>query len=202
MRSQLVRILALIPLILGLAGCMGSEAFSAEDAAVRFGTETMSEGSVVDQSSIQIRQVREVGDKKYVLFSFERQNNNHHERCLMLYEARRTPLRMWFAGSGGGGCGGSVDGTEEIPKIDSGGGSSMGSDDPVGTSQAYGVVNDQNIVRVRVTWDDGAVFDADLFNSSYLVMRDGQFQSTMIEGLDADGAVVEQMDWDRAPGKE
>lgn len=205
MKKQFVYGLALVLLAMLLPGCMGREAFSAEDAAMKFGIENMREGAVVDQETVVIRQVREMDETtKYVLFSFDRQMNNRQERCLMLYETHRNPFGMWYSGSGGGGCGGPVDGAaEEIPAIDSGGGSSAGSDDPLGTSQAYGIVNDDKIVKVRVTWDDGAIFDADLVNSSYLIMRDGQFQTTMIEGLDADGAVVERVDWGRpAPGKE
>lgn len=205
MKKQFVNGLALLLLTVLLHGCMGIEAFSAEDAAIKFGTENMREGAVIDQESIIIRQVREIDEStKYVLFSFDRQMNNRPEHCLMLYETHRNPLGMWYSGSGGGGCGGPVEGAaEEIPAIDSGGGTSMSSDNPLGTSQAYGVVNDDTIVKVRVTWADGAVFDADLVNSSYLIMRDGQFESTTIEGLDADGAVVERVDWGRpAPGKE
>lgn len=205
MKKQSVYGLALILLAVLLPGCMGREAFSAEDAAVKFGMENMREGAVIDQKSIVIRQVREMDENtKYVLFSFDRQMNNRPERCMMLYETHRNPLGMWYSGSGGGGCGGPVEGAEEeVPAIDSGGGSSTSSDKPLGTSMAYGLVHDEQIVKVRITWNDGAMFDADLVNSSYLVMRDGQFETTMIEGLDADGAVVERVDWGRpAPGKE
>lgn len=205
MKKLFVRALAILLLAIMLYGCSGGEAFSAEDAAVKFGIENMHEGAVIDQESITIRQVREIDENiKYVLFSFQRQTNGRQERCLMLYETRRTPLGFWSSGSGGGGCGGPIAGIEEeIPAIDSGAGISTNSDNPLGTSQAYGLVNDENIVKVRVTWDDGAIFDADLVNSSYLIMRDGQFETTMIEGLDADGAVVEKVDWGRpAPGKE
>lgn len=205
MKKLFVRALAILLLAIMLYGCSGEESFSAEDAAVKFGMENMHEGAVIDQESIKIRQVREMDENtKYVLFSFDRQMNNRPERCLMLYETRRNPIGMWVSGSGGGGCGGPVEGAaEEVPAIDSGGGSSTNSDKPLGTSQSYGVVNDDTIVKVRITWNDGAIFDADLVNSSYLVMRDGQFETTMIEGLDTDGAVVERVDWGRpAPGKE
>lgn len=205
MKKQFVYVLALVLLAVLLPGCMGRESFSAEDAAVKFGIENAPGGGVVDQESITVRQVREMDENtKYVLFSFERQTADRPERCMMLYETHRNPFGMWYSGSGGGGCGGPVEGAaEEIPAIDSGGGTSTSSDNPLGTSQAYGVVNDDTIIKVRVTWADGAVFDADLVNSSYLIMRDGQFETTMIEGLDADGAVVEKVDWGRpAPGKE
>lgn len=189
-----------------LVGCVGGDlgAFSAEDAAVRFGTEQMSEGVVVDPQSIEVRQVREVDDNKFVLFSFTRMMNNHQERCLMLYETHRTIMQTWASGSGGGGCGGSIDGTEEaLPLIEAGGGMGTSSDDPLGHSHSYGLINDDRIVKVRVTWDDGNIFETDVINSSYLIMRSGQIEVGQVEGLDADGAVVEKVEWGRpAPGKE
>ena len=66
--------LAMPLLLLLLAGCgSGMGSFSAEDAAVKFGIENMHEGAVIDNESIEVRQVREIDNAKYVLFTFNRQ---------------------------------------------------------------------------------------------------------------------------------
>lgn len=195
MKSPLVRILALILLVFTLAGCSGgqSAASDAEKAAVRFGIASFNDGAIVVPWSTAVWQVQEVKeDIKLVLFTFNRLTVDGPERCLMLYETRPDPKGLWSINSGGGSCNGQIKGMNQgLPALDSSWGTISNPNAAAVTNSLayYGVVHDENIVKVRFSWDDGFVFDADVINSSYLVTRDGQLDAR-IEGLDADGAVV------------
>ncbi len=102
MKSQLVRILALISLVLGLAGCQRDENATSEakEAVVRSGVKLFNDGALVVPWSVIVRQVQEVDeDTQYVLVTFDRLTVERPERCLILYEACRDNFGEWSTGS-------------------------------------------------------------------------------------------------------
>lgn len=198
---------ALLLTILLLTGCVPpGSAFSPENAAANFATRTMGFNATIISESVQVRQKIEWTDRTtMVMVSFDRLIDSRQESCLMTYETRRESLGMWSAGGGGGGCTSQIGqaGFDPGQPLDVGGGQNGGSTpaDP-GFSYVNGLVYQDDIQRVRVTWDDGQQQTVEVTNKSYLALRAGQFGWQAVEGLNAAEEVIFGQTMETAPGKE
>jgi hypothetical protein len=165
--------------------------FSPEQAAIQAMRDSQGQGTVYEDT-IQVLQSNQVGKDVYVLYSFRTREVNYDADCLWMYRVQRGRLGLWQPSSGGGGCSGTLPGTEASPLMDveiSGGHSTTGPLDP-GTSETYGKVNRPEITKIRVTWDDGQSVEVDVVKASYMVVRSGLVKAARVEGLDKSGAVV------------
>ena len=196
---------ACLALAVLLSGCGRSGmAFTPQQAVVSSIMERTQPGSIVDQSSVQVRQSQELSGHTFVMISYNQTIENRNESCLMMYEVRRSSLGTWVPGSGGGGCQGRIGGGDPAPEqaveIGSGQSGSSGPDDP-GFSNVNGLVHQEGIVKIRITWHDGSTQEVDVINGSYLALRAGEYQMTKVEGLSQDGDVLFTYSNEIAPGK-
>ncbi len=189
-------------LALSLSACGGDSlpmAFSPQQAAIQMANNAMGgpqHQSFVIPESIFVHQTQELNGHTFVLLSFNRNaEGGRLEECTMMYEVRKTFVG-WTPGSGGGGCAGRIGGSQEPdpkPAMEVGGGSNSGggfnSNEP-GFSDVNGVVNNNEIIKVRITWDDNQVQEVEVINGSYLALRVGKFHWTKVEGLGADANVL------------
>lgn len=193
-------------LLLALVACSpGGLAFSPQQAAFKAANRNTQRGAVVDQNSVQVRQTVELGGKTFVLVSYRQQVEARQEECLTLYEARKELIGTWAPGSGGGGCSGALPGAAPDPKqpMDIGSGSSGSGDarDP-GFAHVNGLVNQKEIEKVRVTWNDNETQEVPVSSESYLAVRIGNYRLMKVEGLGANDEVLYEYTPQSAPGKE
>ncbi len=205
--GHFLRPLILLLIAFALSGCVvpPDSAFSPEGAATNFAARVMGLNATVIPESFQVRQKIEwTRQTTMIMVSFDRLIDGRQESCLMTYETRRGPLGLWSAGGGGGGCSAPVDQAGMNPRqaMDVGGGNNGGSNpaDP-GFSYVNGLVYQDDIVQVRVTWEDGQQQAVKVINKSYLALRAGQFAWKNVEGLNAAEEVVFGQALEIAPGK-
>jgi hypothetical protein len=198
----------LTSLVMGLllAGC-GSMAFSPQQIAFNEATSAMGPGGgTTDPASVRVLQMVEYKGKTFVVTSFNVTIENRINQCLFVYGVQRSAIGSWSPFSGGGGCAGQIGGAEgpaPLPISDIGGGRSGGSGptDP-GFSHLVGLVQQDDLTRVRITWNDNSVQEVDVVNGSFFAVRAGQLDMNNIEGLNKDGEVLyNQQDPQPAPGK-
>ncbi len=208
MNHRRISLILSIPLItLFLAGCISGPnmAFTPEQVAIRGVIDQHGSGAVVDQSSVQIRQSLPMDRNTFVVVSFTQMEGDRKDKCLFVYHLIRNIIGAWQPRSGGGGCSGTFIGGPEQPgqSVEIGGGQSgsTGPGDP-GYSHTAGLVNQKDITKVRVTWNDGSQQEVDVINSSYIAVRTGSLINQKVEGLNADGEVVFKNERQVAPGKE
>jgi len=172
-----------------LAGCQGI-AFSAEAAAQQQIFRTPLNDFQIDPTTYQVLQTNELGDTKLILASFQGTRlNSGRETCLFLYETFRM-MAGWVAGSGGGGCSNEIPDPETRP-VSIGVNRSSGRDqnDP-GHSTVSGLIFQDDIDSVQVTWSDGQQQEASISNHSFLAARAGNLDFAKIEVLDTQGNIV------------
>jgi len=190
MKTQLRNVPLLGLTLLILTGCIvpPGSAFTPENAAANFAAQTMSVNATVLSDTLQVRQKIERTPKTVVVMvSFDRLIDGRRETCLMTQETRRGPLGLWSAGSGGAGCAGQPAGQDQfvpLQPLDVGGGQNGGPNpaDP-GFSYVNGLVYQDDITLVRVTWEDGQQQIVEVINQSYIALRAGQFSWQSVEGL-------------------
>ena len=189
-------------LLLALPACAGL-AFSPEQAAmnaVRGNLDT--NVSMVVNSLIVHQSVKARDDLYVVIMSFKQiRANSGDETCLYTYEiAKQGPI--WGPNSGGGGCWTQniVNGLPEDIQI---GSSQSTSNQPgdAGFSQAYGLVTNPEIVKVKVNWDDGQQEELAVSESTFVSYRFGLFDMVSLEGLNEKGEVIYTSNPQVAPGK-
>jgi hypothetical protein len=183
-------------------------AFSAEQAAVTAATGiTTGQGAVVNASSVQVLQSQALAGRAFVLVGFEQVKEGRKEQCLFMYETVRARFGLWVPESGGGGCSPPVEVNGEAqldkPALEIGGGTSSSGSGPLleSFSHVNGLVYQEDIAEVRVTWEDGQQQSVPVVNGSYLIVRTGEVGFGNVEGLDAEGEVVFGRDLETAPGK-
>jgi hypothetical protein len=188
-------------LALLMGGCtLGEISYSPQAAAIRGLTDGNNPMGLIDQSSLLVRQSAAMGSKVFVMVSFSEKVENRLDKCLFVQETERSGVGAWILRGGGGGC----SGTEEPPpapfEVGTGMSGGSGPNDP-GYCWAYGLVNQADIIKVRVTWNDGQQQEVAVINSSYLAIRAGEFGLQNIEGLNTSGEVVYRFEQQAAPGK-
>lgn len=202
---MLFKIIA-IALVLGLlmGGCtLGQASYSPQAAALRGLSDGNNPMGLVDQSSLLVRQSVAIGSKVFVMVSFSERVENRLDKCLFVQEIERSGVGAWIVRSGGGGCSGNAGGENPPPvpvEVGTGTSGSSGPNDPV-YCWAYGLVNQTDITKIRVTWNDGQQQEVAVINSSYLAIRAGDFRLQNIEGLNTSGEVVYTSEQQAAPGK-
>lgn len=136
--------------------------------------------------TIQVLQTQSLRDDVIVLVTFQAvRNNGQLSECVFMYEAKRDTLE-WTVGGGGGGCG-LPGGMGEPIGIGAGRHHSFGEDS---YSCVDGLVYDDEVEAVQVTWGDGERQCIEVVNDSYLIVREGSHEYAEIRALDTDGEVI------------
>lgn len=190
-----------------LTGCLpGTMSFSPQEAALRAANDRRGFNAVVDQSSVQIRQSVSMGGRVFVMISHSQMDGGRQDKCLIVYATERSSIGTWVPRSSGGGCSGTMPGSEEPPPVpmEAMGGTGGGSNpNEPGESYTYGLVNPtetgETIVKVRVTWDDGQQQEAGIVSGSYIAVRAGSFHFQKLEGFNANGVIVHTIDIPNSP---
>jgi len=201
-RATIVILFAIGALL--LAGCgQSAMAFSPQQAAIRAVTLQHGPNIVVDQNTIQIRQTVQMDKVTFVALSYRQTDDGKKSDCTMVYGIEQKALAAWAPIGGGGGCT-FTEGDQAPPAepVEFGSGTNGGSNpaDP-GFSYAYGLVNQDSVVKVRVIWADGQQQEVSVVNSSYLAVRAGEVHAEKVEGLNVNGDLVYGNDPAPAPGK-
>lgn len=177
------------------SGCEGGLPFrlsarTAEDAIIKdFQVNVRRQKMAVDWNTVEIVQQREIEEGVvFALLSFQKhKENGQQQRCQYYYGAKQAGDRWSVQGSGGGCLPAGqlpVDGSP----ISTGYGGGW-SRDPSGLtfSLVSGVVYDDSIKQVLITWDDGVQQPANIENHSYMAVRLEVRQMSKIEAMDRDG---------------
>jgi len=180
---------ALLCTVLLLSGCGTLLNISPERAAVQEVLNDRARDFQVDPDSIEVLQTAELGENVFVLVLYEGNRlPGQRDSCLYVYETQRFPLG-WRIRSGGGSCGPADDPGEPI-QLGSGSSLRDGRGEFSSTSHVHGRVNDEAIVAVEITWDDGESQRVEVINSTILLVRSGQHSWTLAEGFNAQDEVV------------
>jgi hypothetical protein len=174
-----------IPILLLALALLTACALSPEEAAIQAVQE--SQGITrISPGTLQHLQTQPWQDGVMVLVSYQTLvENGQIAECVSLYEAQRQQLG-WASGGGGGGC---WTGGGHSEPIGIGAGQHSGNGRP-GLSYVYGLVYDERVAAVKVTWDDGQEQQGEVVNGSYLVLRAGAHDYGQIRALDAEGNTI------------
>ena len=195
-------LLILVVIAALVAGC-GGVVFSPADAAVRQTMENQLPEFTVNPNSIEVLQQVELSNVMIVLVKFSGiRVSAGQEECLFTHSVKRTWMGTYQGGGGGGGCSSQKPDPEAQPiSIMSGKNSGDGIGDP-GYSEVDGEVFRDDITSVIITWSDGKTEKLDVIARSYLAAREGQFDRSKVEALNAAGEVVYTDELNIAPGKQ
>lgn len=174
-----------------LAGCQ-MFAFSPEQAAMQAVLNNQGHNTSIDSNSLQVLQTQELGEMTLVHMRYKGMDARMGETfCDAMYAVKKSKLGGWSPTSGGGGCSNQRPDDPNQPPVSMGGNRSSGNgpNEP-GHTVLSGLVNQEDIKSIQITWIDGTVQQTDVVNGSYLAGRIGQFAWSKIEGLDADDQVV------------
>lgn len=198
-KSSLITLLVIAVLVSGCGGMV----FSPAEAAIRHTMDTPLPEFTVNPNSIQVLQQVELGNVVIVLVKFSgTRASTGQEECLFTHGVERTWMGTYQGGGGGGGCSSQPPDPETQPiSIMSGKSSGRDIGDP-GYSEVSGEVFRDDVTSVIVTWSDGKVEQVDVINGTYLTAREGQFDRSKIEAINADGEVVYTDEMRIAPGKQ
>ena len=182
----------LISLMLLLAACGPVLAFTPERAVIQ--DLLASNAGQIIPDSIRVLQVQPWQDGHLVLAAYQIQDVNQVQDCASITQViqRRTG---WIPSSGGAGCQTAVPNTQPIDL--NGGGLSGTHTQP--TYYYYGLVYDQNVSAVEVTWDDGQVQSTAVVNNSYILARNTDSQALQIRALNAAQEVIFSFDMAEPP---
>jgi hypothetical protein len=202
MKTRTFLILILLSGMLLLSACVGLY-FSPEAAATSAALNSGDSNFRVDRASMQVHQTLKMSDdSRVVILSFQGdRGSTGPESCVYSYHVQKIRLG-WQPSSGGGGCR-TTQPNENVESIEIGAGQSGSSrpGDP-GFSQVYGLVNHEDIVKVRIIWGDDQVDEVEVINSSYATARLGLFEMKRVEGLNSQGQPVYDNSPQIAPGKQ
>jgi hypothetical protein len=154
-----------------------------------------------------VRQTIESETKTFVLLTYQQKQEGREDKCIHMAATIRNRFGLWAVDSSGGGCTGRVGGGSSLepeqPLEISSGNSGRNSPTDPGYSYVDGLVHDENIHSVRITWDDGTIQEMDVINGSLLAVQAGVMNYQAIEGLNADGDAIFLTQFGvTAPGKE
>jgi hypothetical protein len=196
--------LTLLLLLVGLPACRGNIfAFGPEQAAVSAVRNNLEPNVKMVDNSLQVHQtVKAKDDLAVVIMTFKQvRAKSGDETCMYTYEVLKRSIG-WAPKSGGGGCWTNFQADLEA---DIQVGTSMStSSEPgdLGFSQAYGLVRNPEIVKVKVTWNDDSEEVVSLNNSTFVSFRIGQFEMRNVEGLNEQDEVIYSFAFATAPGKQ
>ncbi len=181
-----------------LAGCAaGGVAYSPQEATLRNVNAGDIPGLVVDANSVQVRASMKMDNRVFVMASYSGRIDNQPNKCVAVYENQRSVIGTWFSSSSGSGCSGVQGGEEPPPAPFESNGGSTGSNpnNPMsGYSYAYGLVNQAEITKIRVTWADGQQQEVGVTNGSFLAVHTGVTQQRKIEGINDKDEVLHTID--------
>ncbi len=194
-RSMKIRKQTLIPLLLLslvlalLAGCQDRGEVSPEDAAALQLIRMEQPDVVIDPNSIDFLQSQELDGRVYVLYTYNRNWNGRNQQCLAVTDTYQNLFSGWFAENGSASCPErDLEGVQATGVIDTFGGTffHQGKQDMEHTF-ASGRVNQPEIVRVRVAWDDGLAQEAAVEQGAFLAIRSGEASIKAAVGLNEAG---------------
>jgi hypothetical protein len=186
-----------------LAAC-GAVAFSPETAAINAVANASDPNVTINRESIQVHQSVEVGDKlRVVVLTFNQiRAGSGVENCLYTYEVARR-FYGWGLKAGGGACSTPPAIGEERADLEIGAGQSSSSDPgDIGFSEVHGFVNNPEITKVQVTWNDDQADEAAVVNNTFVAYRIGKYDMKHVEGLSESGETIYTFTFEIAPGKQ
>jgi hypothetical protein len=175
-----------------LSACEGIN-FSPEAAAAQIITFSPDPSVTIDKNSFKPLQTVKVNDSSaIVVFTFQQNRNpSGQETCFYSAIVNKNGL-SWQSNSDGGGCDPILPADQmEALRVDSGQSSSTPTDP--GLSEVHGLVQKASVVKILLTWNDGLVVDVPIANGAFVTYRQGTFDMQSIQGLDAQGLVVQQI---------
>lgn len=191
-----------VALLFTLTAC-GSFGFSPELSAMSAVRSTIDSNAKMVDNSLVVHQSVKARDNLYVVIMTFNQvrAGTGDETCLYTYEIEKRNLG-WSPNSGGGSCWTQdIDtGLPEDIQIGSSQSSSNQPGDP-GFSQAYGWVTNPEIVKVRVTWNDGQQEELSVTDSTFVAFRFGLLTLQNLEGLNENGQAIYSYNTQAAPEK-
>jgi len=173
-----------------LAAC-GTVCLSPEDAATKMLLEETANGMQVNNETLAVRQTLIVEDgQSIVAITFEgTRPEMGMVKCFYTYQTLQK-MTGWVAANGGGFC------KEKQPErqisdlevmVAHYSGQRPG--EP-GYTQIYGNINNPDIVKIQVIWDDNVVTEMDVVNATMLTLRNTQLMAKTVEGLNKQGQVI------------
>ncbi len=178
--------------LLMMAGCQGISSLSADEAAKRQILNRPAVGEVIDPASITALQRQTFEGSTYGVLSYKSVWDGQRQDCLRMIGMRPDLLAGWKLVSSTGSCiqiGTGTANTDQLLEIFSGTDSRADQKKP-DISRAFGKVNDNAIVKVRIVWQDGQSQEVQVVNSSYIAIRTGKAQLKTAEGFDSENAVI------------
>jgi len=190
MKIKILKMLLPLLLLTILPACQGNAA-SPQAAATRALMEGSTKGMVVDQTTLEMRQTLDVDQSQsIVVLAFQAADSRQGPvTCLYTYQT----LHFWYgwtAANGGGSCRADIPEQQQDFNIFSGHYSGSRPKDP-GYTQVYGYIDNPQILKVRITWDDNQVTEAAVINGTAISVRSGGWMMKFAEGLDQQDQVIE-----------
>jgi hypothetical protein len=185
MRSSIRNLLLLLSLL--LTACGSSGGLTPEIAVLR--KLTVARG--IDPFSIRILQSQAYQKHVLILISYTGTSlKGKRMGCGSFYDTYRDDKSTWMVGSQGMSC--ESIGPFGVWSIGTGGGVSHLAEPGGGAlySYIYGQMDNEDIVTVTITWEDGQTQTTPVRQGTYLVIRDGQHSYLNVEGKDASGSTV------------
>jgi hypothetical protein len=145
----------------------------------------------VDKATLQVPLSTELSDNEaIVLLTYQgMRQGSGPETCVNTYQVIKRPYG-WTPANGSGLCRQDLPGQDNQDlEISSGRYPGKKPQEP-GYSLVYGLVNNPEIQKVRVTWDDKQSTEVEAGSGAYLAHRSGQFLLRAVEGLDDQDQVV------------
>lgn len=161
-----------------------------EETAVRHAKGMTVAGYHIDPNTVKAIQQVEINDMVLVLVQYiGHRIEGDAELCEMVLEIEKKLLNQWEAKGGSGLCHeiNDPDNTVPISIVSSYGITTLLER---GYSTAFGYLRNEQITKVKVTWEDGLVEAASVSERTYLTAREGGFHVEKIETFNNNGEIV------------
>lgn len=180
-------------LFLLLSACC-NVGLSPEAAATKMLLEESTKGMQVYDETLEVRQILMVeDDQSIVAITFAGTRPEMGAVTLTCFYTYQTLKKGagWVAANGGGTCQENQPEQQQIADIEVMVSHYSGQrPGETGYTQIYGSVNNPNIVKVQVIWDDNVVTEMDVVDATMLTLRKTQLMAKTVEGINEQGQVV------------
>lgn len=177
--------------LLWLLTACGTVGLSPETAATKMLLDETTNGMQVNEETLEVRQTLKMEDgQAIVVITFEGTRPEiGMVNCFYTYQTLQR-MTGWVAANGGGFC------KENQPErqisdmeITMGHYSGQRPGEP-GYTQVYGSINNPDIVKAQVIWDDNVTTDVDVVDATVLTLRTTQRMAKTVEGLNGQDQVI------------
>lgn len=180
-------------LFLLLSAC-GNVGLSPEAAATKMLLEESTKGMQVYDETLEVRQILRVeDDQSIVAITFAGTRPEMGAVTLTCFYTYQTLKKGagWVAANGGGTCQENQPEQQQIADIEVmvSHYSSQRPGEP-GYTQIYGSVNNPDIVKVQVIWDDNVTTEVDVVDATMLTLRKTQLMAKTVDGLNDQDQVI------------